>query len=125
MAKERGIKLIHSKKLFFVIIILIILFITLIYFAAKNNSSTVTQETPYNNSKNTSLGNAITPLYNECNQDSDCVPASCCHSESCVNSQKKPSCDKVFCTQECSSILDCGKGKCLCVNNKCEVEIIK
>ena len=57
----------------------------------------------------------------ECLIDSECVPSSCCHASSCVPISKKPACDKILCSMECSSILDCGNAFCSCVNNKCEV----
>jgi len=57
-----------------------------------------------------------------CNTDSDCVPASCCHSNSTVNKAFAPDCGKVFCTEECrTGTLDCGFGTIKCVNSKCTV----
>ncbi len=59
-----------------------------------------------------------------CEKDSDCVPAQCCHPTSCVNKNYAPDCSGIFCTMECKpDTLDCGQGKCVCINNKCEAEI--
>jgi len=56
----------------------------------------------------------------ECALDADCVPASCCHPTSCTSKENAPNCTGMFCTQECApSTLDCGQGKCECLNNKC------
>ena len=56
----------------------------------------------------------------ECRADSDCVPASTCHPDSCVPLGQAPDTSNVICTQECRpGTLDCGQGSCLCVNNKC------
>jgi putative hemolysin len=58
----------------------------------------------------------------ECNSDSDCVAASCCHSTSCVSKDKAPLCSGIACTMNCQpNTLDCGYGSCSCVNNKCTV----
>ena len=58
----------------------------------------------------------------ECSVDSDCVPASCCHSTACVSKEKAPNCSEIFCSQVCvPETLDCGQGSCACINNKCEV----
>jgi len=60
---------------------------------------------------------------NECNADSDCIPASCCHASSCINAENAPKCDGIFCTMECASnTLDCGQGSCKCKNNKCSAD---
>jgi len=57
-----------------------------------------------------------------CNVDSDCVPASCCHSESVVNKKYAPNCDVIDCTASCEGPLDCGVGKPVCIDNKCQIE---
>ena len=55
-----------------------------------------------------------------CNNDLDCVPAGCCHPNSCVNVNYKPECSGIICSQVCApGSLDCGQGSCLCINNKC------
>lgn len=61
---------------------------------------------------------------NECNTDSDCVPASCCHAKACVSASNAPVCKGMMCTMNCEpGTLDCG-GKCACVNNKCSAQLI-
>jgi len=95
------IKIIYNKKLLWIIIILIILFIILIIFLAKNKKHI--------------------PPTKECQTDSDCVPATCCHPEECTTKEKTPDCGVLFCSQVCSGPLDCGAGHCTCINNKCIV----
>ncbi len=56
-----------------------------------------------------------------CNIKDDCVPATCCHTDSVINKKYTPICDGVFCTQECSGALDCGAGNIDCVENKCVI----
>jgi len=56
-----------------------------------------------------------------CKVDTDCFPISCCHAQSCVIRELKPDCNGVFCTEECSGPLDCGRGYCGCINDKCSV----
>lgn len=57
----------------------------------------------------------------ECVTDSDCIPATCCHSFACVPITEKPNCNGIFCTQECApGTLDCNQGNCMCVNGKCK-----
>lgn len=57
-----------------------------------------------------------------CNEDSDCVPEQCCHPTSCINEEFAPSCEGMFCTEECKlGTMDCGCGDCACVNGKCAV----
>ena len=57
----------------------------------------------------------------ECDFDADCVPASCCHATECVLKSEAPNCSGMFCTAVCAGPLDCGAGKCDCVNESCEV----
>jgi cbb3-type cytochrome oxidase subunit 3 len=112
VVRKRGIKkarIIHNKKLFWIIIILTAILIALIYFILQNN-----------NKQKNNLNPAPIPN-KECEKDSDCVPNSCCHADSCVNINNAPKCDRIFCTQECSGPLDCGTGTCACVNNKCSI----
>lgn len=55
----------------------------------------------------------------ECDEDSDCVPAQCCHAGDCIITEKRPDCSKVFCTRVCMpGTLDCG-GRCACVAGRC------
>ena len=59
-----------------------------------------------------------------CTSDLDCVPASCCHSNSCSLKSGTPKCDAILCSQECRpGTLDCGQGSCSCVDNKCKAVI--
>ncbi len=67
----------------------------------------------------------------ECDEDSDCVKAQCCHAADCIIKEKRADCSSVFCTQECMpGTLDCGGG-CACVYGRCtgtnfvEGELIK
>ncbi|MBU4070508.1 MAG: hypothetical protein KJ646_06005 [Nanoarchaeota archaeon] len=57
----------------------------------------------------------------ECSIDSDCVPTSCCHADSCVAKLSAPDCSGIFCSMVCSGLLDCGAGQCSCINSKCKV----
>lgn len=57
-----------------------------------------------------------------CEKNSDCVPEQCCHPTSCINREFAPNCEGIFCTMVCKGPIDCGAGKCSCVNNKCIVE---
>ena len=57
-----------------------------------------------------------------CERDSDCVPAQCCHPIDVMNKAYAPDCKDIACTQECrSSTMDCGCGKPVCINYRCEV----
>lgn len=64
-------------------------------------------------------------LQAECSQDSDCVPALCCHASECVAAGNAPDCSDVACTASCESILDCGQGYCSCNAGKCEASTEK
>lgn len=58
----------------------------------------------------------------ECISDKDCIPASCCHPDSCVPASKSPNCAGIYCTAVCEpGTLDCGQGSCGCVKNNCQV----
>ena len=60
----------------------------------------------------------------ECNSDSDCIPATCCHASACVAKEKAPDCKIIMCTEEClTNTLDCGQGSCICQNNKCTAQL--
>lgn len=72
--------------------------------------------------KGEDLGEVLEETF-ECQIDSDCVPASCCHPTSCVAIENAPSCESLFCTMDCKpGTLDCGRGSCGCVENKCVVK---
>jgi len=102
MKKERKIKITYNKKaLYFVIILVVILVILVILLIQENNLDK-----------------------NSCKVNEDCVAASCCHPTSCVNKENVPSCEGIFCTQECvPNTLDCGQGSCKCISGKCVVAI--
>jgi putative hemolysin len=64
-------------------------------------------------------------INDSCQTDSDCVPASCCHSTSCTNKASKSVCN-LLCTQECRpGTLDCGQASCVCNQGKCGVNVLK
>jgi len=55
----------------------------------------------------------------ECDEDSDCVPAQCCHAADCIIKEKATDCRKTLCTQECRpGTIDCGGG-CACIAGRC------
>lgn len=57
-----------------------------------------------------------------CQKNEDCVPAACCHPDSCVNTNYRPNCEDIVCTMECQpGTMDCGQGRCVCINNICQV----
>lgn len=61
----------------------------------------------------------------ECMKNEDCVPASCCHASECVPLIKAPDCKDTFCTTECvPGTLDCGQGRCVCIEGKCTAEFL-
>jgi hypothetical protein len=92
-------KVIKNKRIFFTILILI--FLSVIFFI-------------YNSQKNKEEVKG-------CQIDSDCIPVSCCHPNSCVLKEQRPNCGGIFCSMSCEGLLDCGKGHCGCANNKCDV----
>ena len=98
--KREGIRIEHNKTLFWIIILLLILFVILIYFIVNNKTDKEASE---------------------CSADEDCVPATCCHPDSCTTVEKSPDCEKIMCSMVCSGPLDCDAGYCGCVKGKCEV----
>jgi hypothetical protein len=56
----------------------------------------------------------------DCATEDDCVPAECCHPTSCINKSGKEVCT-VFCTMSCEGPIDCGSGRCGCVDGTCSV----
>ncbi len=57
----------------------------------------------------------------QCTQDSDCVPATCCHPKDAVNKASAPNCEMVACTQQCvPGTIDCGQGEIKCTQNQCK-----
>jgi len=68
------------------------------------------------------VAGATTPSGNQtCLTDADCVPATCCHPDSCTAATEAPSCKDTMCTMICSGPLDCGAGRCGCVDGTCSV----
>ncbi len=56
----------------------------------------------------------------DCAVDADCVPASCCHPNSCVPVAQKPECTDMMCTMQCAAgTMDCG-GRCACEAGSCK-----
>ena len=56
----------------------------------------------------------------QCMQDSDCVPAQCCHATSAVSKDAAPDCQGKICTLDCNpNTMDCGQGEIKCVQSKC------
>jgi hypothetical protein len=105
--KGDKIKISSNWKLLIIILILIIFLIILIYFILKDDNKTPKNE-------------AFPDIYT-CQSDSDCVPVSCCHPDSCVNIEKMPNCKRVLCSMDCEGPLDCGAGHCRCLNGKCSI----
>ncbi len=69
---------------------------------------------------------ACTPSEKKCTQDTDCVPATCCHAADSVNKEHGPNCVGQLCTLDCEpNTIDCGQGKIKCVENQCKVELKK
>jgi hypothetical protein len=59
----------------------------------------------------------------DCQQDSDCVKATCCHATTCVAASAKPDCASVSCTADCrAGSMDCNGG-CLCQAGKCAAKL--
>ena len=56
----------------------------------------------------------------ECTRDADCVPVECCHPSGCSSIAAKQVCN-LMCTASCEGPLDCGAGRCGCVNGTCSV----
>jgi hypothetical protein len=56
----------------------------------------------------------------ECDEDSDCVQAQCCHAVDCVIKEKAPVCKANLCASFCApGTLDCG-GSCACLAGRCK-----
>lgn len=131
--KREGIKIEHNKKLFWIIIFLLALLIVLVWFISQNGKKTYyllkdsecikVREYPdrISYSHYERLEDCEKMVIKECSTDANCVPASCCHPDSCVTKEKAPDCAGVFCTQVCSGPLDCGAGYCGCVEGKCDI----
>jgi hypothetical protein len=58
-----------------------------------------------------------------CQQDSDCVRATCCHATTCVAASARPDCSSVACTADCrAGTMDCNGG-CLCQAGRCAAKL--
>ena len=104
--RKKEIKIVrisHNWKLLMLIIILLIFLGILIYFILQNK------------------GKGDNDNAAECKSNSDCAPVCGCHPSSCIPISKKSSCERIFCSMECSGPLDCGAGYCGCANGKCSV----
>ncbi|MCU0653308.1 MAG: hypothetical protein MUD10_03560 [Candidatus Pacebacteria bacterium] len=55
-----------------------------------------------------------------CKTSDDCVAATCCHPNACINANYKTVCNEL-CTQVCSGPLDCGTGSCQCIDSQCKI----
>ena len=64
------------------------------------------------------------PASNSCTADADCMPAECCHAKECVAMANGPeNCADMMCTEECrEGTMDCGAGKCACIEGECGVK---
>ena len=67
-----------------------------------------------------SLTGTLQPGPTGCTSDAECVPAQCCHPDSCINAAAKHVCI-LMCTNVCQGPIDCGAGHCGCVNRQCAV----
>jgi len=70
---------------------------------------------------------SCTPIENpkQCTQDSDCIPAQCCHAIDAVNKDATPECQGKACTLDCApNTLDCGQGEIKCIENTCTAVIL-
>ena len=106
--RKKEIKIVrisHNWKLLMVIIILLVFLGILIYFILQNKGK----------------GDNENDNARECLTDSDCAPVCGCHPNSCIPISKKSSCERIFCSMECSGPLDCRAGYCGCANGKCSV----
>jgi hypothetical protein len=58
-----------------------------------------------------------------CQQDSDCVKATCCHATTCVAASARPDCTTAACTADCrAGTMDCNGG-CLCQAGRCAAKL--
>jgi hypothetical protein len=58
-----------------------------------------------------------------CQQDSDCVKATCCHASTCVAASAGPNCSATACTADCrAGTMDCNGG-CLCQAGRCAAKL--
>lgn len=58
-----------------------------------------------------------------CEKDEDCVPNKRCHPTEVVNQNYQlPPENETGCTQDCRTILDCGRAKPVCRFNQCVIK---
>lgn len=95
-------KIVFEKKFLLIIIILVTISI-ISYFV-------IEKERYYENVQESS-----------CLVDQDCVSASCCQTDSCVNIENTPDCSNTLCDDICMGTLSCEAISCKCFNNKCKV----
>jgi hypothetical protein len=84
---------------------------------------TATLPSPGGSTNKTSRTTVITTVpvdAQACKNETDCVPAQCCHPTSCVNQASITVCN-LMCTASCEGPLDCGAGSCGCRNGRCSV----
>lgn len=67
------------------------------------------------------VNKSIIDMIYSCENDSNCVPASCCHPRDCINQKYKPDCIGVGCSASCEPYtMDCCPTcGCKCENNRC------
>lgn len=56
-----------------------------------------------------------------CENTEDCVPETECHPTRAINVKYRKGVESMFCTMDCRTILDCGRGEIKCLEGKCTV----
>jgi hypothetical protein len=59
------------------------------------------------------------PGSGSCRRDADCVPASCCHAQTCVHRRLAPACQGVGCPEHCPTDSVQCRGSCACIEGRC------
>jgi len=85
---------------------------------AQKDSTTTSTGTTTTHKTTTSTTTTTLPA-EACTVDSDCMTSSCCHPTSCVKGYQRVC--NMLCTASCEGPLDCGRGRCGCINGKCGV----
>lgn len=117
MKKQPKIRITHNTGLLKIILFLVVIFIILIAVIVFNRPSVDEPDSD----KKVIDDSGKTIDAKSCNQNSDCVPSSCCHPTECVSRDNIPDCSGRFCSTVCSGPLDCGAGSCGCVDSKCSI----
>ncbi|MEA3255233.1 MAG: DUF3160 domain-containing protein, partial [Candidatus Altiarchaeota archaeon] len=112
-----------SKIFIGVLVIGVVLFSGCVKTPDETTTTTIKTTTTTFKATTTIPESGVRPDY--CLGDSDCVPAQCCHPTSCINKKFAPDCRGIGCTMVCQGPIDCGAGRCACINNKCVVENLK